>query len=160
VRLTEGESGLFGDHISIVYNFAMPALDQIHNAVKKALIKDDWLITADHYTIGYEDVRVYADLAAEKLLAAERTGYKIAVEIKSFVGRSLLHEFEMAFGQYMLYRDFLSELEPDRKLYLAVSDKTYSDLFALKAIQFIVRRHQIALLVVRLDTEEVVEWIN
>lgn len=138
----------------------MPAADIIHNAVKNALIKDGWTITDDQYTIGFEDVNVYADLAAERRLAAERAGRKIAVESKNFVGHSRINDFERALGQYTLYHDFLSELEPDRKLYLAVSDVVYADLFALKAIQFVVRRHQLALLVVRMDTEEVIEWIN
>lgn len=138
----------------------MPANDLIHIAVRDALINDGWTITADHYTIGYEDVKVYVDLAAEKRFAAEREGRKIAVEVKSFVGRSFLHEFQLAFGQFMLYRDYLSELEPDRTLYLAVSDTVYSDLFALKGIQFIVRRHQLSVVVIRLDTREVLEWIN
>ncbi|MEP7199171.1 MAG: element excision factor XisH family protein, partial [Chloroflexota bacterium] len=52
----------------------MPAADIIHNAVKNALIKDGWTITDDQYTIGFEDVNVYADLAAERRLAAERAG--------------------------------------------------------------------------------------
>ena len=42
----------------------MPALDQIHEAVKHALIKDGWSITADPYVIEYEDVRLFADLGA------------------------------------------------------------------------------------------------
>ena len=82
------------------------------------------------------------------------------MEVKSFLGRSFLHEFQLAFGQFMLYRDYLSALEPDRLLYLAVNDVVYSDLFALKGIQFIVHRHQLSLVVIRLDTREIVEWIN
>ncbi len=33
----------------------MPAPDQIHNAVKNALLKDGWTITDDPYLIQYED---------------------------------------------------------------------------------------------------------
>ena len=32
----------------------MPARDTYHNAVKQALIKDGWTITADPYTVEYE----------------------------------------------------------------------------------------------------------
>jgi len=32
----------------------MPPTDAIHTAVKAALIKDGWTITADPYTIQYE----------------------------------------------------------------------------------------------------------
>jgi hypothetical protein len=34
----------------------MPALDTIHDAVKNALIKDGWSITADPYMIEYEEI--------------------------------------------------------------------------------------------------------
>ena len=44
----------------------MPARDVYHNAVKTALIKDGWTITADPYIIAYEDTQLFADLAAEK----------------------------------------------------------------------------------------------
>ncbi|MEG5033437.1 element excision factor XisH family protein [Microcoleus sp. AT3-D2] len=45
-------------------------------------------MTADPYFIKYEDAELYADIAAEKPIAAERQGQKIVVEIKSFIGRS------------------------------------------------------------------------
>jgi hypothetical protein len=76
----------------------MPARDVYHDAVKNALVKDGWTITADPYFIKYEDAELYADLAAEKPLAAERHEQKIVVEIKSFVGRSLIYDFHSALG--------------------------------------------------------------
>jgi hypothetical protein len=39
----------------------MTARDQIHDAVRTALLKDGWTITADPYTIAHEDLRIYAD---------------------------------------------------------------------------------------------------
>ena len=66
----------------------MPAKDTYRHAVKNSLLKDGWTITADPYFIKYEDADLYADLAAEKPIAAERQGQKIVVEIKSFIGRS------------------------------------------------------------------------
>lgn len=50
----------------------MPAKDIYHNAVKNALIKDGWTITADHYFLQCEDAELYADLFAEKALLAEQ----------------------------------------------------------------------------------------
>ena len=73
----------------VIFNcFTMPAKDTYHHAVKNALLKDGWTITADPYFIKYEDAELYADIAAEKPIAAERQGQKIVVEIKSFIGRS------------------------------------------------------------------------
>ena len=138
----------------------MPAADIIHNAVKNALIKDGWTITADPLTLTYEGVDVYADLAAERTIAAERAGNKIAVEIKGFRGRSPIHDLEVALGQYEIYRSFLELLEPERQVYLAISDKVYATLFRLKAVQMIVRRNKLALVVVNIETEEVKSWIS
>lgn len=138
----------------------MATLDAIHNAVKNALLKDGWIITADPYTIRYEEVMLFADLGAERPLAAERAGRRIVVEVKSFLGPSPIHDLKIALGQYLLYLGFLELIDPDRKLYLAISDKTYAELFTQKAIQVIVQRYQLLLLVVNVETEEVVSWTS
>ncbi|WP_442940851.1 element excision factor XisH family protein [Nostoc sp.] len=65
----------------------MPAKDIFHNTVKTALEKDKWTITDEHLFIQVEDIDFYIDLTAERILAAEKTGKKIAVEIKSFLAR-------------------------------------------------------------------------
>ncbi|WP_445240167.1 element excision factor XisH family protein [Microcoleus vaginatus] len=66
----------------------MAAKDKFHNVVKIAIEKDGWTITDDPLFIRAEDVDFYIDLGAEKVLAAEKAGQKIAVEIKSFLGAS------------------------------------------------------------------------
>jgi hypothetical protein len=138
----------------------MATLDTIHEAVKNALIKDGWTITDDPYIIEYEEITLYADLATERVIAAEREGRKIVVEIKSFISPSRTQDFKLALGQYNLYLGLLEVTAPDRKLYLAVSDHVYSRYFRQKAIQLIVERYQLALLVVNLEREEVVTWIR
>ena len=136
------------------------AKDIIYDAVKNALIKDGWEITADPYTIKFKGAKVFVDLAAEMPIAAERGGQRIAVEIKSFLGASPLHELEAALGQYRIYLRFLQATEPERKLYLAISDLTESRFFRRPAIQFIVEQENLSLVVVNTATEEVVKWIN
>jgi hypothetical protein len=76
----------------------MPRLDIYHNVVKAALIKDGWTITHDPFTIRFEDLTVYADLGAEKLIAAERSERKIAVEVKVFISPSPVTDLERAVG--------------------------------------------------------------
>ena len=136
------------------------ARDKIHEAVKNALIRDGWQITHDPYPLQYEDVSLQVDLAGQKLLAAERDEHKIAVEIKSFLSRSGIYDFERALGQYMLYRMYLEEVEPRRSLYLAVSNFTYRELFERKGIQLAVRKGRLKLIVVHLKREEIISWIN
>lgn len=138
----------------------MPRLDSIHRAVKSALVKDGWIITADPYKIRYEEITLYADLAAEKPIAAERSGQKIRVEVKNLVGLSKLQDLKEALGQYDIYFYLMQETEPKRKLYVAVSEKAYKDFFNRKAIQLIINRHRLPLIVVDVDTEELVTWIN
>jgi XisH protein len=136
----------------------MPAIDKIHNAVRNALIKDGWLVTHDPYVIQFEEITLFADLAAERALAVERAGRKIVVEVKSFSGASPVQDLKMALGQYDLYRGFIELTDPERELYLAISDSTYRSVFAQRAIQVIVQRYQLPLIVVDIQTEEVVTW--
>lgn len=138
----------------------MPASDIIHNAVKNALIKDGWTITADPYRIEYEEIDLFADLAAERPIAAERAGERIVVEVKSFVSRSLIQDLKIALGQYEIYLNFLELTAPERKLYLAISDQVHDDFFKLKAINVLVERLHLSLLVVNVPNEEVQRWIN
>jgi hypothetical protein len=74
----------------------MPAADKIHEAVKRALLKDGWAITDDPYVLEYDGIRFFADLGAERPIAAQRGSRRIVVEIKSFLGPSLIHDFEVA----------------------------------------------------------------
>ena len=138
----------------------MPADDTIYTAVKNALVKDGWTITHDPYTVKFGGVRVHADLAAEKVLAAEKGLDRIAVEIKSFVGLSPVHDFENALGQFMLYLALVRRVDPDRKLYLAVDLETHDTLFSREGIQAALEDYAVPRLVVRVPEEEVASWIG
>jgi hypothetical protein len=138
----------------------MPARDLYHDAVKTALIKDGWNILADPYRIQYKDVDLYADLAAERPIAVEREGQKIVVEIKSFVGRSLMTDFHLALGQYKVYQMLLKETAPEFDLYLAIDDITYNNFFKRAGIEFLVRSSQIKFFVVNIDEQEIVQWLS
>ncbi|MFB2878508.1 XisH family protein [Floridanema aerugineum] len=136
----------------------MPAKDIYHDAVKNALIKDGWTITADPYPIKYEEVKLFADLAGEKTISASRKGEQIIIEIKSFLSLSPMRELETALGQYLIYRALLSIEHPDYQLYLAIGKKIYEGFFQKIAIKFILETYQIALLIVDFDKEEIVQW--
>jgi hypothetical protein len=138
----------------------MPKLDIIHNSVKNALIKDGWLITDDPYVIQYRRTTLYADLGAERPIAAERNGQKLVVEVKSFIGASKIQDLKEALGQYDIYRYLLEETAPDRKLYIAISKVAYNTFFTQDVTQLILNRHQLPIIVVDLETEETMQWIN
>jgi hypothetical protein len=137
----------------------MPAQDVFHEVVKTALQKDGWTITDDPLHIRLGGVMdMYIGLGAEKVIAAEKAGRKIAVEIKSFLGSSTLTEFHLALGQFMNYRYAIEDTEPDRALYLAVPMDIHAAFFTLSFIQSVVRRSQLHLLVYDVDTEEITQW--
>jgi hypothetical protein len=136
------------------------AKDIYHEAVKNALIKDGWTITFDPYPIKYEEVKLLADLAGEKTISATRQGRKIVVEIKSFLSRSPMREFETALGQYLIYQTFLSLTYPEYKVYLAISNKIYEKFFTQVAIELIIEKYQVFLLIVDINKEEIIKWIN
>ncbi|MBN3911175.1 MAG: XisH family protein [Nostoc sp. NMS1] len=137
----------------------MPAKDVYHDAVKNALIKDGWIITADPYPIKYEEVKLFADLAGEKTIAASREGKQIVIEIKSFLSRSPMRDLETTLGQYLIYKAFLSLEYPEKQLYLAIGEIIYEDFFQKVAIKFILEKYQVSLLVVDMNKQEIVKWI-
>lgn len=137
----------------------MPAKDIYHDTVKTALKKEGWKITNDPLMLRYGGRDLFVDLGAEKLLAAEKNGQKIAVEIKSFVGSSPMSELEKAVGQYIVYRNILEEIEGDRLLYLALATSPFQDIFAEPIGTLILAKNQLRLLVFNPITQEVVRWI-
>jgi hypothetical protein len=138
----------------------MPAYDIFHSAVKTALIKDGWIITDDPLSLSVGDVDFYIDLGAEKLLAAERNGDCIAVEIKSFLSNSLVSEFHTALGQFLNYRLALLEANQDRDLYLAVTDDIYQVFFSKAFVQSALKHYQLNVLIFNPETEEIKSWIK
>lgn len=138
----------------------MPAKDKIHDHVKNALTKAGWIITHDPYTVEYETDKVYADLAAERVIAATKGSEKILVEIKSFIGASIIQDFKEAYGQYMLYFDALVDMGSEYKLHLALSDTVYEVIQERPLIMLSLQRNAIPLIIVDIGLEEVIEWIN
>ncbi|HLP89160.1 MAG TPA: XisH family protein [Nostocaceae cyanobacterium] len=138
----------------------MPAKDIYHDIVKNALIKDDWTITADPYKIKYKDAELFADLSAEKPIVAEQSGRKIIVEIKNFLSPSPMKDFELALGQYILYRNLINLTEPEYKIYLAIKESTYQNFFNRDSIKEIVALNQMLIIVFNIETEEILQWIN
>ncbi len=136
----------------------MSRRDKIHEAVRNALINDGWTITADPYEIVYKEAKLKADLAAERVIAAERDNEKIVVEIKSFLSPSPIHELQAAVGQYQMYQMCLETVAPERLLYLAISEPVWEELFTLEITQDYIARFPLKLLVVNLATEEIVLW--
>ncbi len=138
----------------------MPARDMIHEAVKNAIIKDGWHITADPYDLSFAELSLSVDLAAEKFIEAVRDNHKILIEVKSFVGRSFAKDFQAALGQYQMYLGLMEANHIPDKLYIALSDVVYRRFFDRKVYAMLIERYQMRLLIVDVEKEEVVSWIS
>lgn len=136
----------------------MSRKDTFHNVVRSALEKDGWIITHDPLLLRYELGNLYIDLGAEKILAAERAGQKIAVEIKSFLKNSAVSEFHTALGQFISYRKLLNEQYPEYVLYLAIPLDTYTSFFATQFAQDIVSTCNLKLIVYEPVKETIEQW--
>lgn len=138
----------------------MPAKDAIHDIVKAALIKDGWNITHDPYRIRMGETDVFADLGAEKAIAAEKDKRKIVVEIKSFIGLSMMNELEKAIGKFALYSVWVAKIEPERQVYLAISQRTFNDVFDTVGGRALIQDLRLRMILVALDKQEVTRWIE
>lgn len=134
------------------------AKDKIHDLVKQVLINDGWTVTHDPYIIEIKDVEYEVDLAAEKILGAEKEGKKIAVEVKSFIATSFVYEFHRILGQMLNYTLGIEDFEPSRELYLAVPQRIYEEYFSLSFVQKAVKRFKIKLLIFDDETQNVIQW--
>lgn len=139
---------------------SMPARDLYHNQVKNALIQDGWVILTEDYTLEYDGDRVYVDIAAEQTVSAAKGGRMILVEVKSFLGQSFIRDLELAVGQYILYRDVLTETQQYVDLYLGISSDAYWTGFQKSLSQLLVQRNRVKLLVVDIHQEVIEEWID
>ena len=137
----------------------MSARDRDHDAVHAALIADGWTVTNDPLHLHYAGDNLYIDLAAERLLAAEKGTRRIAVEIKSFRGPSELVDLHQAVGQFVVYREVLAELDPQRELYVAVSVDVRSEVFETGVARMVLTRQIRRLLSYDPTKQVIVRWI-
>jgi hypothetical protein len=136
------------------------AKDFYHNNVREALIKDGWNITHDPYTVRLEDVGYEIDFGAEQLIAAQKETTIIAVEVKNFIGPSLVNEFHKAVGQFNDYSVALELYDPQRILFLAIPEPVWQRFFQKQVIQKSLQRVGAKILVYNPVNNAVVQWIK
>jgi hypothetical protein len=137
------------------------ARDKFHYAVRRGLEIQDWEITHDplRLELGKYD-RLEIDLGAQPTIGAERSGEKIAVEIKSFLNDSAMLDFHLALGQFLNYRLVLEEVEPERTLYLAIPSVAYDSFFWRDLPKLSIQRYDLKLIVYEPEEEIIIQWIN
>jgi hypothetical protein len=135
------------------------AKDFFSEAVKNALRKDGWEITNDPLALEYGDAAFEIDLGAERIVGAERSGERIAVEIKTFIRKSASHEFSGSLGQYLSYRHALTQIDPERKLFLAIPNSAHQGFFQSRFAKEMIDIHKIALVVYNPEQEVIEAWL-
>ena len=138
----------------------MARRDDFHFVVRRALEKEGWSITDDPFPLKFENLRLQADFGAERTLAAEKAGQRIAVEVKDFDQESAANELQKMLGQMQLYQWALDDQEPDRELFLAISATVYDKRFQQPSYQRAVQLNAIKLLVFDEIKEVVLQWIK
>lgn len=138
----------------------MPARDIYHDTVKQALVKDGWTVTHDPYRLSWGKRDLYVDLGLERLLGAEREDRRIAVEVESFRGTSEMHDLGMAVGQFILYEDVLSQVEPERELFLAVRDGVFRETFEDPIGRLLIEKQHVRLVGFDEQAEAILRWIH
>ncbi len=135
------------------------AKDIFHNLVKEALIKDGWTVTDDPLTLlNKAEGGISTDLGAEKIIVAEKGLTKIAVEVKSFINPSMIHDFMRASGQYYGYNVVIKRKQIDRILYLAMPSYAYKKLIKYEFIQAIIEEMSIKFILFDDKEKTIVTW--
>ena len=137
----------------------MPALDSCHPQIVRALEKTGWVVLPKPFTLPSPINNLFVDIQARR--PTQNGGSEIiVVEVKCFADDSFdMHELYVAIGQYLVYRDLLQQMTVPRSLYLAIPTKAYYGIFRPLAAVIMIR-NQMQLIVINLDTEEVVEWVE
>ncbi len=138
----------------------MSAKDIFHQSVKIALENDGWTISHDPYILDTSvfSRKLFIDIGAEKLLAAEKNTEKIVVEVKSFVGQSLIYDFYSVLGQMISYQIGLTIQEPERVLFLAIPAFIYQEMQTEAIYHLALQQQNIHFLVFDTQTNQIILW--
>jgi hypothetical protein len=138
----------------------VPRQDQCEPQIVRALEKSGWRVTDHNFALqtGKLGRFIFADLR----LADIQTGQQIiVVEVKCFPQiNSMLDEFNRAFGQYNMYRTALARNGLKFPIYLAVPAHMYNILIDDSLIFDMMEDNQLKRIIVDVDKEEIVQWID
>lgn len=139
----------------------MARRDVYHDIVVEALEKDGWTVTDDPLRFYVDDTKLEIDLAAETvIIGAEQGNRLIAVEIKSFVGASIINETQKLLGQIDMYLLVLAEQDPDRELIAAIPLKFYNLLSEKPFLKRVIENKQLRMFVFDEVDQSIVRWIE
>jgi hypothetical protein len=137
----------------------MPSYDQCHEQVMRALQKDGWQIDEQQVPIKLDRRKVFVDMRVGRVMNGSRQ-QMLLLEVKCFPdAKNTTQEIYTAIGQYILYRVMLRKVEFDVPLYLSIPENIFSDVFD-DSVRQAIQETQIKLVIVNLDEERIVQWIE
>ncbi|MEO8609978.1 MAG: element excision factor XisH family protein [Chloroflexota bacterium] len=137
----------------------MPAFDQCHDQVARAIQKEGWQIEDEPFRllvpprVGFVDLRVSRGQNGhfEQLML---------IEVKCFPDEdSTTRDLYVSIGQDLVYRAMIAELDLPEVLYLAVPQPIFETIFD-QSVMWVINESKIRLVIVNLETETIVQWIR
>lgn len=134
----------------------MPGVDKCHEQVTRALQKEGWITrTNAFFTTEVRDVFIDVEAFKQRNGASQHI---LLAEVKCFHQQSA-HEIYTSIGQYLIYRTLLNYIENAAPLYLAVPEAIYATMFD-EIVRLTIKNSHIKMLIVNLDEERIVQWIE
>lgn len=138
----------------------MPALDQCHEQIVRALEKAGWHVQPKPFTFAIaKGHTLQIDIEAER---HDEDNFQtiIIVEVKCFPSnRADTEELYSAIGQYLVYKSLLIPRGQAEQLYLAIPENAYRGVFQRMGMAA-VREYGVKMIVVDVESEEIVEWLG
>lgn len=130
----------------------MPAIDQCHLQMVRALRKAGWMVDEKPYVLRLTSGRrLFVDIKAQY-----DQNEIIIVEVKCFVDNQV-EELYTAIGQYMVYRNLLRRLNIQKQIYLAIPVTAYYGIVEELAAE-VVQEARIKLILVDIEHEVIERW--
>lgn len=136
------------------------ARDKFHQEVRSALEQEGWKITDDPLYLKVGRIPVHIDLGAEKLIGAEKSGEKIAVEVKTFGIPSFITALHEAVGKYIIYREALTFMGLEHTLYLAMPVDVYEEYGNEEIVQTVFSKYNFKILLYESNAQIISTWIK
>ena len=80
------------------------------------------------------------------------------LKLRALLDASEVEDLRDAVGQYVLYESALARIEPERTLYLAIRQRSYTEVFEEEIGRMLLERDVIKLIVFDPKTEVIVRW--
>lgn len=134
----------------------MPAKDRHHDAVKRALVKDGWMIADEQVQLFIDDRILYIDIEAVR----PATDSTLLIEVKELYSvSSPVEALAAAIGKYLMYRAGLRNSGVAIPLFMAVSVDAYEGILSEKIGRLMLAEAQVQVMVFNPDQEVIVQWI-